>query len=578
MNVAPTPRPNDPVAAAIGRLRPAFVAVFAFSLFINLLVFVPAIFSLQIYDRVLTSRNATTLLMLVALTLGLLIAYAALAHERTKILVQAGVRFHRETVGPAFDAALHRAQSHRGEQHAQIVRDVEAIRDFLAGPALATLMDAPWVPVFIIVCFMFHPLLGLVALGGAAVLLLVAWINEMRTKVPLIESSMLSIKAHDRLSAALRNSEAIRGLGMAEAIRHRWSSDHEGAHGRAVLAHDRAGVLLSFSQFVRLALQIAILGTGAWLALRQEISPGVMFAASLMMGRALSPIEQAVGQWRAFVAARAARQRLTTIFATMPQNDATRVILPKPKGAVLVEGLTLCPPGTLAPTLKRVSFALEPGQVLAIVGPTGSGKSTLVRGLIGAWPAAQGSVRIDGNQIDHYAADALGRAIGFLPQSVELFGASVADNIARFDAARDDARVIEAAMKARAHDMIQRFPNGYDTPVGEDGVALSGGQRQRVGLARALYGDPSIIILDEPNSNLDGAGDQALVEVIRTLTAEGKTVIVVTHKPNVLESASHILILHEGEARRFGPTAEVLPLILPHARVSPGPIQTARVA
>ncbi|MHB2166904.1 type I secretion system permease/ATPase [Alsobacter sp. R-9] len=551
---------RDPLSKALRAIRPAVAAVFVFSLFINLMVFIPSVYMLQVYDRVMTSRNETTLLMISAIVVALLFAYAALEHLRSKILVQAGLRFDDVLSGPAFDAALQAALRQRGSHHAQVLRDVDAVRDFIGGAGIVTLLDAPWVPIFLVVCFLFHPLIGAVAFVGAAALFLIALLNELLTRRPLVEASLLAIASHERLSASLRNAEAIRGLGMARAVRGRWQAHHQEALEKQVLAGERGGLLLAASKVLRLVLQVAILGAGAWLAIRQEISPGVMFAASLIMGRALSPVEQAVGQWRSFVTARAARQRLVRLFAEHPAVQP-RLRLPPPRGRVDVEGLTVLAPGTQSAVVRRVTFALQPGEVMAVVGPTGSGKSSLARALVNAWPAAGGSVRIDGNDIAHYDVDQFGAAIGYLPQDIELFAGTIAENISRFGP-RDDAAVVAAAEAAQAHAVIQRLPEGYDTVVGEDGVGLSGGQKQRLGLARALYGSPCLVVLDEPNSNLDGEGDAALVAAIAGLKARGATVVIITHKPNLLGVVDKVLVMHEGEARKVGMRDEMLPLIL----------------
>lgn len=568
---------STPLTNARAAIRPALAWVFLFSLAANLLVFVPSIYSLQVYDRVMTSRNMTTLAMLSVIALGLLLAYALITHLRSKILVAAGGVFHQHISGPAFEAALSRALASRSSNHAQIVRDADTLRDTLSGPAPVTLFDLPWAPIFIFVCFLFHPLIGATALAGALVLLAIGVLNDIRTRRPLLDASLLAITAQDRLSGHLRNAAAIRGLGMAEGVRARWNIDHDAAHARATTANDRAATLQSLGGFVRLALQVAMLGVGAMLVVAQEISPGVMFASSLIMGRAITPLEQAVGHWRALVSARGAYARLAKIFADEPERNE-RMSLPRPDGHVTVERLFVVPPGGSAAVVKDVSFKLAPGDTLAIVGPTGSGKSTLVKTMVGAIAPKAGAVRFDGFDINQFAPRDFGRAVGFLPQEVELFAGTVADNVSRFSTERSDEAVIEAAKTARAHALIQSLPVGYDTPVGEDGVGLSGGQRQRVGLARALYGSPSIIVLDEPNANLDGAGDADLVNALRDLSARGATTIIVSHKPNILQAASHILVMADGAARIFGKREEVLPLILPGNTPRPTMVATPTAA
>lgn len=551
---------GSPLAHAVATVRPAILIVGAFSFFVNLLVFVGPLFMLQVYDRVLTSRSEATLVMLAGIAMVLLLSYALIEHARHQVLVQAGIRFDGIVSGPAFDAALQAALQSRGGQPAQIVRDVDSLREFIGGYGVITLLDAPWVPVFMVICFLFHPLIGLVAFAGAALLFVLAWLNERLTKQLLEQASLLNIASVERLSASLRNAGAIRGLGMAPAIQRRWFIGHQLAVHSHVRACELGGGLLAASKFLRMILQIALLGTGAWLVLHQEITAGVMFASSLIMGRALAPVEQAVAQWKAFVTARSAYARLEKTFAAFPAKPP-RVRLPNPTGDLSVENLGVLAPGSQMPLIRGVSFGLAAGEVLAVVGPTGSGKSTLARAIVGAWPTAAGTVRIDGNDLRHWDMDQIGAALGYLPQDVELFEGTIAENIARFGKVEDD-KVIAAALMASAHGVIQRLPNGYETAVGEDGVGLSGGQRQRVGLARALYGNPALVVLDEPNANLDGEGDAALVQAIRNLKQAGRTVVIVTHKPGLLAVVDNVLVMHGGQAVRFGQRDDILPQIL----------------
>lgn len=566
---------TNPLAHASRVIRPAVLGVTIFSFFVNLLVFVSPGFMMQVYDRVLSSRNETTLLMLSLIAAALLLAYAALEKIRSLVLVRAGLRVDSILSAPAFDAALQNALRNRGGQHAQVVRDVDTLREFVSGSALVTLLDAPWAPVFLVVCFMLHPLVGVVSLIGCIALFALAWWNEKLTKTLLVQSAQHGAASYESLASSLRNAEAIRGLGMAPAIRSLWESRHAESLSRSVRANDLGGLVLALSKFLRSVLQIGILAVGAWLVIRQEVSGGVMFAGSLIMGRALAPVEQAVAQWRSFVGARAAYARLDTVFTESPARP-TAMRLPEPTGHLAVENLFVRAPGARTSVVSGVSFEMQPGEVMAIVGPTGSGKSSLARAIVGAWPAAGGTVRFDGNDLDHFDPDQIGAALGYLPQDVELFAGTVAQNIARFGKI-DDAKAIAAAQMASAHGMVQRLPSGYQTPVGDDGQALSGGQRQRVGLARALYGNPALLVLDEPNANLDGEGDQALVEAIRRLKAANRSVIVVTHKPGLLATVDRILILHEGKVVREGPRDLLLPLIL-GSNVAAAPSPTARRA
>jgi PrtD family type I secretion system ABC transporter len=539
--------------------RSAILVVAALSFGIGLLAFVPSIYSLQVYDRVMTSRNLVTLGMISGIVLVLFVASALIDHFRSQVLVQLGLRIDRMLAAPTFNTTLDASVRARGPQHVQALRDVDTLRETLSGNLVPTLLDAPWTPVFLVVCYLFHPLIGHVALGGAVILFVIALLNDRLTKAPLVQAQLISIQALDRLSASLRNSEAIRGLGMGPAVMRHWSTLHERSLAHAVSAGERGGSLVAGSKFLRQAVQTAVMGVGAYLVVRQEVSGGVLFASSLMMGRALAPVESLVGQWKGLVSARLAWARLSRLHSEA-SSEPERMALPEPIGHVSVENLTLVAPGTRNAVVKGVSFQLRPGEVVAVVGATGSGKSSLARALVGAWGPAQGCVRIDGNDLRHYPVDQIGRHIGYLPQDVELLAGTVRENIARFrDDASDDA-VHQAALVAHAHGMIQRFPEGYATPVGEDGVGLSGGQRQRVGLARALFGNPAIVVLDEPNANLDGEGDKALSDAIVALRRSNRTVVVVTHKQNLLAVADRVIVMQDGMVRTIGTPEEILNL------------------
>lgn len=571
MSAEVSQKAQNPLDRALSALKSPILVVGGLSLFVNILAFVSPLFMLQVYDRVLTSRNPTTLAMLVVIAVVLLLSLGLIEKYRHEILVKAATRFNLMVAEPAFDGALQAALRNRGGQHAQVLRDVDSLKDFIAGHGILTLLDAPWVPVFMAVCFMFHPLIGLVAFLGGASLFVLAWLNDRVTHKYLVKASQLNIASYDGLSSALRNAHAIAGLGMAPALRKRWAKGHHEASEINVVANERGGGLLAVSKFIRMVLQIAILAAGAWLAIEQQISGGVLFASSLIMGKALAPLEQAVAQWKSFVSARSAKARLSRVFEIFPVAEK-RLRLPDPKGDLRVEHVTIAVPGTQTLLVRDASFELRAGEICAIVGPTGSGKSTLARAIVGAWPIVGGAVRVDGNDLRHWDPDQIGASMGYLPQDVELFEGSVAENIARFGEV-SDASVVSAAQMAQAHELIQRLPNGYETAVGDDGVGLSGGQRQRVGLARAIYGNPAILVLDEPNSNLDGDGDAALITALAAFKRAGKTVLVVTHKPNILSVVDKMLIMQGGQTHRFGPRDEILPLLL-----GPTPVRTAAAA
>jgi len=543
------------------RIRPILLWAGALSFFVNLLTFSGTIFMLQVYDRVLTSRNETTLVMLAAIACALLAAYAVLDYLRTRLLIQAGEALDRAMAGPAFQVALTEAIENPGSGNVQIVRDAEMLREFLSGGAFVTVLDAPWVPVWVAVCFAFHPWLGWATVAGGLVLFATALVNETMTRPHIIAAARLGLEATNQLASHLRNAEAVRGLGMGRQVEGRWRDKAREALQRSIAASNRGGGLLAASKYARQVMNIAILGLGAYLVLRGEITAGVMFASSLMVAKALAPIEQAVAQWRAVVTARIALRRLDAAFAALPPADR-RTELPRPKGALTLEHVTVFAPKTEIPVLKNISFTLPAGEVLALVGPTGSGKSSLARTIVGVWSPRAGAVRLDGSDLRHYPVEQTSRFVGYLPQDVELFDGTVADNIARFRADGGQAAVA-AAVAAHAHEMIQRLPGGYDTRVGEDGHALSGGQRQRVGLARAIYGEPCLVVLDEPNANLDGEGEEALLRTIQALKARGVTVVVVTHRTNFVAAVDKILVLADGQIRHYGPPSEVLPKIAP---------------
>jgi PrtD family type I secretion system ABC transporter len=549
------------LADGFRQIRPGLLAAGGLSVFINLLVFVSPLYTMQIYDRVLTSRNAMTLVLLSLIALALFVSYAALEHFRSRVLVQTGIRFDRLLSGQAFETALGRSLSTSSSHHVQLLRDVDTLREVLSGGVITSLMDVPWTPIFLGMCFLLHPLIGLVALIGALVILALALVNERITKAPLIAASFKNLHALDRLTSSLRNAEAIRALGMGPAVRGAWAETHGEALVESARAGERGGTLLAISKFLRMALQVAIMGVGAYLAIQQEISGGVLFAASLIMGRALAPVEAVVAQWRALVSARTSYARLDEALGTRTtEKRPTR--LPPLTGEISVEALTVIVPGSQLPAVAEVTFRLVPGEVVAIVGQSGSGKSSLARALVGAWPAMQGCVRIDGNDIRNLDSSFLGQSLGYLPQDVELFAGTVRDNIARFRDGTSDEEVVEAAQLAAAHAMIQRLPKGYDTVIGDNGAGLSGGQRQRIGLARALFGRPVFVVLDEPNANLDGDGDRALAEAIQMLRKRNVTIVIINHRPSLLSLVDKIVFMHEGRVGRAGTRDELLPTLL----------------
>lgn len=547
---------EDIFKLALRTYRSVLGSVIIFSAAINLLMFVGPLYMLQVYDRVLQSRSEMTLVALTAIAVLMLVVYGILEWIRSRVLVRAGMRFDNIVSTPLFSRVVTSTLTTPSAKSEFALVDIDRLREFLTGAGLIALCDVPWVPIFLAVCFVFHPMLGWVATSGAVVIFILALLNEFATKKTLNEATAAGQAAQHFANTTLQNVEVIRALGMEIDLRSRWHAMHRRTLELQAHASDRAGVLLSASKFVRMALQVAILGTGAYLALQREITPGIMIAASIMMGRALAPVDQVVGQWKQFVGARSAYARLKELFSRIP-DEQERIELPVPLGRLDAEQLIVAAPGSRTPIITGVGFSLEPGETLALVGPSGAGKSSLVRALVGVWQPLAGAVRLDGSDLPHWNKNELGDYIGYLPQTVELFAGTVAENIGRFKQTTDEAIVL-AAQRAGVHELIQGLPNGYATQIGIGGQQLSGGQRQRVGLARALFNDPAILILDEPNSNLDMEGEEALVNALKDLKARKRTVVFVSHKIGLLALSDKALILAEGRMRAFGPTKDVL--------------------
>lgn len=542
---------------AMRTARPAFGFAIFLSFFINVLALVAPVYMMQIYDRVIMSRNMTTLLMLTLVAGALLISYALLEASRSRTLVRSGTLFDQEASDQVFDVVQRTSLTNQSSGSAQGLRDLDRVREYLTGNGLISLCDAPWVPIFILGCFLLHPWYGYIATAGAVALFIFAILNDRLTRHQLQEGSRSMIGANNYASTTLRNAEATRAMGMLGALRKRWKKQHEEVLGWQAQASDRSGTVMAMTKLVRMGLQIAILGTGAYLVVNQGLSAATMIAASIMMGRALAPVEQSVGNWRSLIAMRESYERLNSLLKNAPPLKK-RMSLPAPKGALSVEQLAAAPPGAKKPVLKNISFEVEPGDAVGVLGPSGAGKSTLARMLVGAWPYMHGAVRLDGTEMPHWNPDEVGRYIGYLPQDVELFGGTIAENISRFADEVVHEKVIKAAQTAGVHEMIQKLPEGYNTEIGDGGRALSGGQRQRIGLARAIYDDPPFIVLDEPNSNLDAAGETALLEAVKKLKSAGKTVILITHKANIIGDVDKLLVLSDGAVQMFGPRDEVL--------------------
>jgi len=537
-------------------MRKVFITAGGFSFFINTLMLVPSLYMMQVYDRVLNSRNVMTLLMLSLITLGLYALLGGLEWVRSQLLVRSSVQLDTKLNDRVFGATFEATLRGAGGNPAQALSDVTNIRQFLTGNGLFSFFDAPWAPIYLLVITFLHPWLGAFSLVGALILIALTWLTEKLTQKPLAEANTVGMQASSFASNNLKNAEVIEAMGMLPAIRERWTTKHRISLGLQQMASERAGTIGALTRFFRLAQQSLILGLGAFLVIEGELSPGGMIAASILMGRVLAPVEQAIGVWKNLISVRSAYGRLQSLLQAIPvQQDG--MSLPRPLGALCLENVAAAAPGSQTIILRGINAQIAAGEVVGIIGPSASGKSTLSRLLVGVWPTSAGKVRLDGADIFTWNKAEIGPHIGYLPQDVELFEGSIAENIARF-AEVDADKVVRAAQRAGIHEMILRFPKGYDTPIGLAGGLLSGGQRQRIGLARAMYGDPVLIVLDEPNSNLDDLGEQALVQAVLDLKAHGSTVVLVTHRTNIVGVVDKLMVLRDGQLQLWGPRNEVL--------------------
>ncbi|KZL19833.1 Type I secretion system ATP-binding protein PrsD [Pseudovibrio axinellae] len=555
----PSQRPL--VAEAFAASRSGYAGVGVLSLVINLLMLTGPMFMLQIYDRVLASHSVPTLVIIASFAAILYLFFALLEGIRARGLSRISQEIDARLSRTAFLANL-RVPLRMGNSGKNVdpIRDLETMRQFWGGQGPAALFDIPWMPIYLGLVFVLHFWLGMLALAGAIIILTLVLANELMSRAPSKELASQNAQRSNTRTGARRNAEVVRALGMSATLTNKWDEANTRFYEAQTKAGDRASLFATGIKAFRFLLGSAVLAVGAWLAIRQEVSPGVMIAASIITSRALSPVEQAVGQWRTFIAARQARARLDKTLDGFDES-APETELPLPSKNLNVQQVATAPPGARAVTLGGINFALNAGDGLGVIGPSGSGKTSLVRALVGVWPILRGSVRLDGAELNQWSEDRLGTAVGYLPQDVELFDGTIAENISRFAPGRDDENVLKAAQLANVHDLVTSLPDGYDTQVGEGGTLLSAGQRQRIGLARALYNTPFLIVLDEPNSNLDSEGEAALTRAIKLMRDAGSIVIVVAHRPSAISAVDLLLVVKDGQQAAFGPKEEVLPKI-----------------
>ncbi|MGO4914334.1 type I secretion system permease/ATPase [Pseudogemmobacter sp. W21_MBD1_M6] len=537
--------------------RGLYWTVAVFSFFVNLLMLTGPLYMLQVYDRVLGSRSVETLMALSILVAFLYGMMGILDFTRARILARIGARFQSRLDQRVFAAVLNRSAISQSGTVPNALRDLESVQRLLSSPVLTALFDIPWTPFFLFGILIFHPWMGILAILGGVLLITITILNQWATKQPM-QNANQSLVTAELLSEQLRSeAEMVHSLGMRGAAFERWNRVRAHSLDQSILSSDRTGMFTATSKTLRLFLQSAMLGLGAYLVLKGELTAGAMIASSILLGRALAPIELAIGQWAVVQRASKGWASLSELLSVTPK-DGPRTKLPVPKARLEVHQATIIPPGDKQAALRMVSFSLQPGQAMGVIGASGAGKSTLARALTGVWRPAGGTIRLDGATLDQYDPDVLGSYIGYLPQRVQLFDGTIKENIARLQSNPDDAAVVKAAKKAAAHEMILKLPDGYDTRVSVAGGRLSGGQVQRIGLARAMYGDPVILVLDEPNSNLDNEGSMALNAAIKDMKAEGKSVMIMAHRPSAIQECDTLLVLDGGLRKAFGPKDDVL--------------------
>jgi ATP-binding cassette subfamily C protein EexD len=541
---------------AILASKKSFLIVGFFSMFINILMLVPPLYMLQLYDRVLTSRSEDTLIMLTSIVVVLFITMALLEIVRSKILVRVGNKLDSILSERIFTTLFDLANKSPGKASSMPLSDLTSIRQFMTGNGLFAFFDAPWIPIYIAVLFMFHPVFGYFAIFAAIVLICFTIINEYSTKEKLAEANKLNRASTLYVDSNIRNAEVINAMGMKNNIKHIWQQKYFGFLNAQNDASNKAGIWSNVSKSTRMLFQSLMLGIGGYLAIKMELSPGMMIAGSIILGRALAPLDLIINSWKGFSSARTSYQRLDALLKDFPK-DKEYMQLPDPTGEILLEQVVVVPPNAKQPSIKGISMLINKGDVVGIIGSSAAGKSSLARVILGLWPLHAGKARLDKADISQWDKVELGKHIGYLPQDIELFDGTVSQNIARFTEV-DSKKVVEAAQKAGVHEMILRLPDGYDTLIGSGGSSLSGGQRQRIGFARAIYDNPVLVVLDEPNSNLDEQGEVALIKAIQQLKQTQTTVIIITHRPSILQVTNKLAVIKMGTLESYGNTNEVL--------------------
>jgi ATP-binding cassette subfamily C protein/ATP-binding cassette subfamily C protein EexD len=556
-------QPLNLLQQALRACRSQFVVVGVFSLFVNLLMLTTSIYMMQVFDRVLATRSTDTLLFLTLIAIGATLLMALLEFARGQLLSRCAAWIEQTVAPEAFSRAIE-AQLRNRPYRMEAMRDLAVCRGFVQSPGMTALYDVPWVPIYLGVIFILHPMLGWIATAGAVILFMLTLANEWSTSALLKRANLAAMANQRRSESVVRNAEVIDSLGMLPNVLRRWQEGAARAMPPQQVAADRAGVIMGMTKFFRLTVQIAVLGAGALLVLENALTAGAMIAGSIIMGRALAPVEQMIGAWKQLVTARQSWRRLSA-HLSVPRIRPGGMPLPAPTGRLSLDRVTYAFPGTNVPIIKGVGFALEPGESCAVIGPSAAGKTTLIRLVIGVLEPNAGTVRLDGANVYQWLREDFGRYVGYLPQDVELFDGTVLENIARMGEPDPEA-VFAAAMLAGCHEMILKLPKGYETEIGESGTFVSGGQRQMIGLARALYGTPRLLVLDEPNSNLDGDGEQALLRALEQIKAGGTTVVLVSHRPALVQGVDKVVVLRDGMVEMFGPRQEVLKRLLQPAR------------